>query len=232
MRLLCLPYGGGGASIFHRWPDGLPDDIEVCPVQLPARHNRLNEPGLTSVSAIVARVAIALEQLVPAPVALYGHSFGALLAFELTRRLEQANSPPVHLIVAGRSAPQLASTRPPIAHLPDMAFCQALQERYGAGQMLSKSVELREIALPSLRADLAANEAYRYTDSTPLTTPMTALGSRQDRSVTAEALMAWRATTRGAYTEHWIDAGHFFVDTHRAWVLERVTEALAGDRSG
>lgn len=94
VRLICLPYAGGATTVYHHFPDGLRADVEVRSAQLPARQERIGEPGLTRVTAIVERLASALEALEPAPVALYGHSFGAIVAFELARRLEQSGNPP------------------------------------------------------------------------------------------------------------------------------------------
>lgn len=232
VRLICLPYAGGGAPTFHRWPDEVPGDVEVCVAQLPARHTRISEPGLTSVGAVVARLATALESKDSAPLAIYGHSFGGLVGFELARRLIRDNRTLVHLIVGSRTAPQLALSFPPISHLPDIAFCQELHRRYGGGDVLLQNPDLMSLALPSLRADLTAYESYRYVadradDRPPLAIPITALGGRQDGSVSPERLAAWRAMTSGSFDTHWIDASHFFVDSHRAWVIERVTEALA-----
>ena len=105
VRLLCLPYAGGGSTVFHAWSEGLPQDVEVRAAQLPGRQDRLDEAGLTSMSAIVHELSIALDTLPPAPLVLYGHSFGALIAFALAQRMKESHLSPQSLIVGARRAP-------------------------------------------------------------------------------------------------------------------------------
>lgn len=113
-RLFCFPYAGGGASIFRRFPESLPPGVEVCAVQLPGREDRYVEPAFSRLPAAVAALAGALHAHLQPPFAFFGHSMGALLAFELTRLLAVAPDAPQpdHLFVSGRRAPHLADRRP------------------------------------------------------------------------------------------------------------------------
>jgi surfactin synthase thioesterase subunit len=226
LRLICLPYSGGGATLFHAWPDVLPADVEVRAVQLPGRQDRLSEPPLTSVATLTERLHAALAALPPAPLAFYGHSVGALVAFELSRRLQSHGTPPVALIVAARGAPHVPRRLSPMYNLPEAAFLDTLHRRYGSPLSLLQNAQLMELCLPSLRADLMASDTYVYTPSEPLRLPVTVLHGRQDSALPAADVAAWRELAAGPVEVHEIDAGHLFVDTHRPWVLARVGQAL------
>src|SRR5262245_25838037 len=108
VRLFCFPHAGGGASLFRGWADGLPDAVEVCPVQLPGRETRFREPPFLCLEPLIEALATALRPHLDRPFAFFGHSLGALVAFELARRLGRAEGPqPVHLFVSGCAAPQI-----------------------------------------------------------------------------------------------------------------------------
>lgn len=227
VRLICLPYAGGGASIFHAWMAALPADIEVLPVQFPARQTRLHEPPLRSVSGMVDALVQALSALPPAPLVLYGHSLGSLVAFELARQLRDTPAAPRALIVAARRAPQLPATREPLHTLSDAAFKDALHRLYGAPLSLLQNDDLMAIAMPALRGDFAAHDLYEPRSSPPLEIPLTVLFGTRDPSVSREASLAWREVTTRYQGLYEVDGAHLFVDTHRPWVLERVREVLS-----
>ncbi len=227
VRLLCLPYAGGGATIFHTWSDRLPADIEVRAAQLPGRQDRLAEPGLTSVSSILEQLNTALAALPPAPLVIYGHSFGAILALELARRLRATSLAARALVVGARRAPQLTSSAREMYQLPDLAFKQELHRRYGTSWTLLQDAELMRLSLPSLRADFAALDTYRYVPGEPLDIPITVLRARQDASMSAEEAAAWREQTSKLTTIHEVDAGHLFMDTQGPWVLSRVSAVIS-----
>src|SRR5689334_9327956 len=107
LRLFCLPYAGGGISIFRTWSQYLPPTIEVCAIQLPGRENRLREPAFTQITPLIQALDAALPSLLDKPYALFGHSMGAIIAFELARLLLPRNTPLRHLFVSGRIAPQV-----------------------------------------------------------------------------------------------------------------------------
>ncbi len=226
VRLLCLPYAGGSATVFGAW-NNLPADVEVCAAQLPGRQDRLGEPALTAVEPIVARLVDALGTRPAAPLAVYGHSFGALLAFELSLELQSAGKAPIALIVGARPAPQLPPAREAIHHLPQHAFLRAIHVRYGTPLDVLEDPDLMPLIVPPLRADLKALETHRPAPGAKVDVPITALRGRRDQVVEVREMEAWQEVTTRTVNVHEIDAGHFFVDTHRAWVQERVAEAIA-----
>jgi medium-chain acyl-[acyl-carrier-protein] hydrolase len=227
VRLVCCPYAGASATLFHAWPSGLPADVEVRAVQLPARQSRLREPPLTRVAPIVDRIVAALGALPPAPLALYGHSFGSLVAFELARRLSALGAPPIALVVAARRPPHLPHVHTNLYALPEPELLAALHERYGTPWSLLRDRDLMELALPPMRADMEAIETHVHVDGDPLDLPVTVLRALRDAALPADEAAEWSELVRGGAPVHEIDAGHFFMDTHRAWVLARVADAIA-----
>lgn len=225
-RLLCLPYAGGGAVLFHHWATELPPDIEVRAAQLPGRQERLQEPALHSLPAVVQNLAAALRALPPAPLVIYGHSYGALLAFELARTLRGTAHSPRALIIAARRGPQATGIGGEVHRLPEPAFKDALHVLYGIPRHILAEQDLMELALPSLRGDFAAVETYQYVPGEPLDIPMTALCGSEDRVVSEAEMREWQQMSALPVRFHTVKAGHLFVDTHRAWVLQHVAAVL------
>jgi surfactin synthase thioesterase subunit len=226
IRLICFAYAGGSATVFHGWHEHVPSDVEVAAVQLPGRQERLTEPPLKRLDAIVENVIGAMLRQPQAPCILYGHSFGALIGYQVARRLQQAGRPAHALIVGARRAPQLPAPSPPLHTLPPSLFINELHLRYGTPLAILQNRDLMEIALPPLRADLEALETYVYEDGPPLELPIRTLCGRHDRLVTAQEMIGWREVTRGDFSAEQVDAGHFFMDTHRAWVLAQLADYM------
>lgn len=226
-RVVCVPYAGGGATVFHKWASQLPPDVEVRAAQLPRRQDRFAEPALTRVSAIVLALEEALDALPPAPTVLYGHSLGALVAFELARALQARGQTPRALIVAAKGAAQLPNPNPKLTGISKQGFLEAMHVRYGTPWNVLNSEDLMALALPSLQADMEAFETYEFVPGPLLEAPLYVLRGLKDTGVTTERVEAWGVLSKSAIVIHAVDAGHFFVDTHRDWVLERVAEVVA-----
>ena len=172
LRLFCFPYAGGGASIFTAWPEWLPITIEVIAVQLPGRGRRISEEPYTSLSDLVGELVQVLLPSLEKPFAFFGHSMGALLAFESARVLRSMDGPtPAHLTVSGAGAPQVPDPDPPIHDLPDREFLKEIKQLNGTPIELFDSKEMVEIMLPTLRADFAVIEDYVYTPQPPFVAP-------------------------------------------------------------
>jgi medium-chain acyl-[acyl-carrier-protein] hydrolase len=148
VRLFCLPFAGGGASIFRTWGRALPPTVEVCPVQLPGRENRLREPPYTDIQALAERLANQIHPYAQKPFALFGHSMGALLAFELTRTLRRQDGPmPRALFLSAHRAAHLPLRRQPLHGLPDPEFIQGVRRLGGTPAGVFEHKELLEITL-------------------------------------------------------------------------------------
>jgi medium-chain acyl-[acyl-carrier-protein] hydrolase len=227
MRLICLPYAGAAASIFRQWPAGFAPDIEVFAVQLPGRETRIWEPALTSLPVLVERLAAALEPWIDRPYALFGHSMGALIAYELARALEARALPgPSHLFVSAQSAPHRPNRHPPLHQLPDEELLAALRTLTARADAAMDNAELMRLLLPTLRADCTLCDTYQWKADAPLTGTLTALGGRDDRSVTRAELEAWRRHTTGAFDVRIFPGDHFFLHSARAAVLRAIRARL------
>lgn len=229
LRLFCFPYAGGGASVYQRWAETLPGMIEVCPVQLPGRERRIAEPAFTSVDALVREMVPALEPLMDRPFALFGHSMGAVVAYEAARALREAGREPVRLFVSGRRAPTVPDPAPPLHALPDAEFADELRRLGGTPEELLAHREVMEMLLPTLRADMALCETYRHHPAAPLACPVTALGGVDDPELGAAELDPWSQETTGAFVRRMFPGGHFFVNTARPQLLRAVAGDLVRD---
>lgn len=227
-RLFCFPYAGVGPSAYRPWLDALPGDLEARLVQLPGREGRWREAPLTRIDEIAPAVAAALRPELDLPFAFYGHSLGALVAFEVARRLRALGAPaPAHLFVAAHRGPHLPNPHPEMRHLADDAFVTELRRRYdGIPQAVLDNPELLELMLPSLRADFHAYETYTYADAAPLACPISAFGGEQDGYVRPAEIAGWRDQTTARFRMRILPANHFFVQSERDRVIGAIAEDL------
>jgi medium-chain acyl-[acyl-carrier-protein] hydrolase len=226
LRLFCVPYAGSGPSAFRTWPAALPASVEVRPVQLPGREGRFREPAHTRLVALAAALAEGLLDDLDRPFAFFGHSMGALVAFEVARQLRRRGAPaPAGLVVSGRPAPQLGPRAAPLHALPDDKFVAALAARGGLPEAVRQDPELLAVVLPALRADLVACETYAYMAEPPLDCPVTAYGGLQDPQAGWSDLQAWAQQTTARFGLRMFPGGHFFLHGAQPQVLA----ALARD---
>lgn len=228
VRLFCFPYAGGGASIFRTWSDRLPQEIEVCLVQLPGRENRIMEPPFSTMDALLSSLMPSLLPYLDMPYAFFGHSMGALISFELARFLRRTghNNSPVHLFVSGRRAPQIPNSSPPTHHLAEPAFLGEIRRLKGTPEEVLQNAELLKVVIPLLRADFALCETYRYEKEIPLNYPISAFGGLQDEGVTRESLAAWQKQTSHPFKMHFFAGDHFFLRKEQSSLLHVLAQEL------
>jgi len=228
LRLFCFPYAGGGAAIYRLWPQSLPSEVEACMAQLPGRGTRLREEPFTNLDALVAAIAEAIAPLLDKPFALFGHSMGAMISFELARRLREQGQPqPSHLFISGRRAPQLPNDDPISYNLPDAELGQELLRLNGTPKEVLEHPELMELMLPLLRADFSVVETYDYRPGVPLDCPLTVFGGLRDAEVSREQLEAWREQTTSEFALRMLPGDHFFLNDAQAQTL--LLSAVARD---
>jgi surfactin synthase thioesterase subunit len=226
--LYCFPYAGAGSTIFRPWWNEMLRGIQVCGIQLPGRGVRFSEPRYTRVQPLIQALTDDLWPLPDLPVALFGHSLGALLAFEFARELRRRGREPMHLIVSGLRAPQMSSASPRVSNLPQDELLGALTALNGIPEQLLAEPEFLRIMLPALRDDLEMLETYSYTPEPPLGCRISAYAGRSDPRSPAEELIFWRAQTSGGFSCRIFPGGHFFIDTGRRAILSAVSVDLLG----
>ncbi|MGH4006813.1 MAG: thioesterase II family protein [Pseudonocardiaceae bacterium] len=229
LRLICLPAAGGGASRYRDWPAYLPGDVEVVAVQLPGRENRFNEHPVESMEQLVDPLLDGLAGYLASPFALFGHSMGALIGFELARRMRPGGLAPVHLFASGCRAPHLPSRSPDWHTLPDREFLAAIGELGGVPPELLAQREFLDAMLPLLRADCALVETYAFQPRDPLSCPVSAFGGLRDPEVLPEDVRAWSHHTTGPFRVHLLPGDHFFINSARAELLRQVVSELIKD---
>jgi medium-chain acyl-[acyl-carrier-protein] hydrolase len=199
----------------------------VVPVHLPGRGNRFTEPALTRSDALVEQLASELEPFLDVPFAFFGHSMGAMLAFELARRLRAGGGPlPEHLLVSGRRAPQRPRDKRELHSLPEDEFREELRSLNGTPDELLEHPELMELFSPILRADFELCETYAFHEDAPLDVPISAFGGLEDKDVSREDLTAWKEHTRGPFRLRMFPGGHFFLNGARQQLIHAVSEDL------
>lgn len=227
LRLLCLPYVGAGASAYRTWANALPSEIEFYALQLPGREARRREAPYTQLEPLIKTVAPIIASLPPLPLALFGHSLGAIIGFELARHLRRQHGiNPIHMFVAGQSAPQLPSSTQQMHLLPDGEFIQRLREYNGTPEEVLQHREILQMLLPVLRADFTLCETYSYYQDTPLSCPISVFCSSDDSQVSQEDLRAWSCQTSHPITFHMLKGDHFFVHQAREALLTTIKQDL------
>lgn len=225
VRLFCLPYAGAGAAAFYGWPEELAQrtDVEVLPIRLPGRETRLLEPPHLE----FARLTAGIEPWLDRPYALYGHSVGARLAFDLAQELRRRGWPlPSLLCVSGCPAPQLPVTTPEDSQLNDDAFLQRVLGIGGMSTAVLENPELRDLVLPALRADFEYVDTYRYRPEPPLHLLLHALGGDRDPEAPVDSVEAWRSQTSVEFRCSVLDGDHFFIHSAAPQVLARLAGSL------
>jgi medium-chain acyl-[acyl-carrier-protein] hydrolase len=196
-------------------------------VQLPGREHRLRERPFTSLSALVPVMAQGLEPYFDKPFAFFGHSLGAMVAFELARHLRREDRPlPLCLFVSGRPAVQIAGVDPITYNLPEPEFIEELRNLDGTPKEVLEHPELMQLMMPLLRADFEMVQTYSYTPEPRFDFPISVYGGLEDQHVSHDQLKAWQEQTAASFVMRMFPGGHFFLHSSQPLVLRKLSEAL------
>jgi len=233
-RLFCLPYFGGGASAFNSWAANLPNDIEVCTIQLPGREERSNEAPFTDMNELIPELARIMEPLLDRPFAVYGHSLGAGIGYELLRYLRrEKNLVPAHFFTASWPAPHiegfvktLGGKQENYAKLPEEEIIKKMRNFDLPGQVFANQERMKEL-MPGIKADMVIGVHYKHSADEPLANDITAVRGSKDRVYSREDMQAWEQYTSGKFDFRTIEGGtHIFINEKLKEVTALISEKL------
>lgn len=226
LRLVLLPHAGAGAARYVPWAECLPEWIELLIVRLPGRETRLSEPAIDQRAALVSALAQGLRGHVLPPFALFGHSMGGLLAFELSAAWrDAASAQPIMLGVSGCGPPHLPKERT-LHLLSDEELCEELTRMGGLAREVLDHAEIRQLAFPLLRADLRVCDTSGYAVRAPLKVPLRAYCGREDVAVSIQNALRWAELVDDSFELKDFPGGHFFLHENRDLVLAALVNDL------
>ncbi|WP_354681934.1 alpha/beta fold hydrolase [Cupriavidus necator] len=212
--LICLPYAGAGPSVFNTWRPLLQDSVQMLQPSLAGKEKRFAQAPLRDTVAQVTDIAAQLQEQLDrhaeTPVIVFGHSLGAILAYELARLLEQGSATRiVHLVVSGSASP-LLKRRGKATGLSDDEFVREVESLAGYTHPALANMDMRGLLLPALRADVEMHESYQHVWAAPSSINITCLHGKHDQVVYANEALQWREVTLGSVDFLEINGGHMF----------------------
>lgn len=226
VTVFCLPYAGGGASIYRSWVDLAGSTLQICPLQLPGRENRLREQALHRMDELIPALFEALRPHLYEPYILFGHSMGATIAFELALYLQKQGTPqplPLHLVLSARRPPDEPSPSRHLHQLPEAEFIEELRHLRGTPEAVLREPELMALLMPLLRADFALIETHHRAAKSELDLPCTIIGGRDDELGEA-SLRGWARHLLQEPEVILMEGGHFYLHDQRPALLAQLSE--------
>ncbi|WP_416904043.1 thioesterase II family protein [Micromonospora echinospora] len=225
-RLVCLPHAGGSASFYFPVSRALSPAVEVLSVQYPGRQDRRQEPCVDNLPELARQVFRVLRPWLDQPLAIFGHSMGATLGFEVARLMEaETGTSAAHLFPSGRRAP--SCHRDETVHLlDDEGLLADVKKLSGTNSAVLGDPDMLRAALPAIRNDYRAAETYEYTPGPKLSCPVTVFTGDDDPKTTVDEARAWQEHTNGPFDMHVFPGGHFFLAQHQPAILRTLSTAL------
>lgn len=222
LKLFCLPYSGASAMFYSPWRRKLPEWLTVRPLELPGRGMRMDEPLQTDIAALAARLADEIADELHTPYALFGHSLGGLLAFELVHVLRARGLPaPLALFVSATAGPARRDVSDYAVEKSDAQLLDRLRELQGTSESVLANTELMQLMLPILRADFLLCGSFVYGKREPLDMPIHVFGGKQD-SVSVEELLDWQEETLTGFSLDMFEGHHFYLVEQQAALLRQL----------
>ncbi|GAA0421377.1 alpha/beta fold hydrolase [Streptomyces luteireticuli] len=226
VRLVCLPHAGGSASFFFPMAKAMPEGVDVLSVQYPGRQDRRSEPLIDNIPDLADQVYAALLPWTDRPLAFFGHSMGATLAFEVARRLEREKDIVLTaLFASARRAPSVVRAEN-VHERDDDGIVREMQRLSGTDAQLLGDEEILRMILPAIRADYRAAETYRYEPGPALRCPVVGLAGDADPKVGVDDVAAWGRHTEGSFDLGVYAGGHFYLTQHQGAVVGEVARRL------
>jgi surfactin synthase thioesterase subunit len=226
VTLVCFPHAGGSASFFYPVSDAMQSTVQVVALQYPGRQDRRQEKPLTTVADLADASFTALRPLMDRPLAFFGHSMGATLAFEVALRMKtELLTGPVTLFASGRRAPSKHRVET-VHQRDDEGIVTELKNLSGTDSRILGDLELLRMILPAIRSDYTAAETYRYQPGPKLECPVIGLVGDSDPKVTLDEARAWGEHTTGGFELRTFPGGHFYLAQHQRAVINLISDQL------
>lgn len=227
-RLIAFPYAGAGAVAYYPWASELPRDIELISLQYPGRGRLMDQKLCTNIHELVAEAYETVVTFSHEPFFFFGHSMGALVAFEVVRSLRRyGKTLPAALIVSGREPPQSPpSPKNHVHDLPDDLFLAGLMRYGGIPTEILQSPDMMAFLLPLIRADMTALETWQYKPEKPLSIPIVALGGSEDKTVEMERIQYWRNHTTSFFESIIMSGDHFYFQNQLSTVIDAIDKVI------
>lgn len=228
VKLFCLPYAGGSAVIYSKWKKLIHPSIEIKEVELAGRGRRMIEPLIDNMEETVEDIFHIIKEQISGPYALFGHSMGGLITYELCHKLKKEGYPdPAHVFISGRKGPQVKFREHTIHDLPDEDFIFEILKYDGMDRSVFDNKELANIFIPILRADFKMIETYVYrTPSELLNYHLSIFHGINDKAVQWNELLHWKEVTRKESEIFTFPGGHFFINEHSEQVINQINKTL------
>ncbi|WP_158280107.1 thioesterase II family protein [Azospirillum sp. TSH100] len=226
LRMFCFPYAGGGATVFNGWETALPPEVEVLPLHLPGRERRFSEAAFDNAHEMAPPLMAALSPLLDVPFVFFGHSMGALIAYELALRLSMHGLEPAMLMVSASRAPHLPPPRNPLHVLARPEFRAMLSRMGGTPPEILDNPEFLDLIEPFLRADFKLAETYRPRRAPSLSCAVRTYGGTLDEDAPAADLEAWQEVSTGAFSRRMFAGDHFYLKAERAPLLADIAAVV------
>ncbi|MCU7493865.1 MAG: thioesterase [Ignavibacteria bacterium] len=230
-RLICFPYAGGSSHIFRRWHETLRPQVEVVAVELPGRGRRYTERLIHSLPELLKDLMNSILPYLDKPYCFFGHSMGALIAFEMTMALRKSYLPePEHIFASAHPAPCVGKRGPFMHKLAENEFIGKLKSMNGMPDEVINNRDLMELMMPILRADFSVCETYSYRPGLKADCPITAFGGLADDGIALEELEAWAEVTNSSFELNLLPGDHFYITKSEEMLLKILSGKLALSR--
>ena len=228
VRLFCLHYLGGGASVFREWGEALGPDIEVCAIQLPGREERIDETPIDNMPDMVEAIWPHIEPLLDKPFAFYGHSMGSMISYELIKAIaERKQLHPLHFWASAYFAPHAISPFQRAGGWTDDDILEVLPRLIEAPKQILENEGFVNTLLPTIRGDLGIVSSYVFDQAGPLNCPITAMGGKLDKEVKLSDVAEWHQHTLDDFEQVTLSGGHIFVNDNQQDVIDHIKQTLS-----